>query len=356
MSTSRDLQPYTIIIAMADTAARAAIAASLAASFRLHEATTMAETLSYIIHHPVHALLIHDTLPDGTGVDACAQVAALNPSIARILFGTSPTLPDVLEAINTGHIWHYLIGDLSQQDLPTLVEQAIDGHRRIQSTLADELHAENMRLERKIEQRTRELVSMNEEVRAMLDRVQALTMTDELTGLYNQRMLSRNLEWLFKQSKRYDTALSCVVCDLDGFTAWNDLVGHDAGDLVLREAAARIQQQLRGVDVLSRTGGDAFTIILPHTNSTQARVAVERLHAALTDEPYRIPAGEFSFTANFGIAEVTPTVTNALDLFRHAEQAEFMARQLASDILPIVIYPDQDHSAPTPPSRRDETQ
>lgn len=356
MSTSRDLQPYIVLITAANAATRAKIAASLVTNFQLHEAATIAEALTCIEHHPIHALLIHNNLSDGTGVDACAQVAALNPSIARILFGASPTLPDALQAINTGHVWHYLTGDLSTQNIPALVEQAITGHRRIQSTLADELRAENLKLERKIEQRTRELVSMNEEVRAMLDRMQALTMTDELTGLYNRRMLTRNLDWLFKQSKRYGTALSCVVCDLDGFTKWNDRLGHDAGDTVLREVAARIRLQLRGVDVLSRTGGDAFTIIMPHTNSTQARVAVERLYAGLTEESYRIPEGEFRFTANFGIAEVTPSITEAVDLFRRAEQAEFLARQHAGDTMPIVIYPDPDHPAPASPSLTDETQ
>jgi diguanylate cyclase (GGDEF)-like protein len=104
----------------------------------------------------------------------------------------------------------------------------------------------------------------------------------------------------------------------------------------------RIQQQLREVDIACRAGGDAFSFILPHTNSAQARIAIERIDKAIREQPFIIDSHSFHFHAHFGIAEATSSVENAHELFRRAEHAERMSREDGCPI-PIITYPDPEN-------------
>jgi diguanylate cyclase (GGDEF)-like protein len=104
-----------------------------------------------------------------------------------------------------------------------------------------------------------------------------------------------------------------------------------------------LRSLLRNVDIPCRAGGDAFSLILPHTNSAQARIAINRLHRGLVEVPYVIGNKSFRFRTHFGIAEATSTVGTADELLRRAEQAEYVARNV-TDVGPIFTYPDPENS------------
>ncbi len=103
---------------------------------------------------------------------------------------------------------------------------------------------------------------------------------DSLTGLLNRRAYEERLAIETARARRYDYPLSLCLLDLDGFKAINDLLGHPAGDDVLRKVAAAIDEQ-RLADDTFRLGGDEFAVLMPQTTAAQAASAAQRLTAAI---------------------------------------------------------------------------
>jgi diguanylate cyclase (GGDEF)-like protein len=104
--------------------------------------------------------------------------------------------------------------------------------------------------------------------------------TDALTGLPNRRSLEETLRREAARAKRLGTPLSVLLLDLDGFKKLNDVRGHAAGDAALRAAAKAWTTTLRASDLLARTGGDEFVVVLPDADATQARHLASRLKRA----------------------------------------------------------------------------
>ena len=126
---------------------------------------------------------------------------------------------------------------------------------------------------------------------------------DWLTGLHNRRYLARELERL---SRRPGTGhCSLAVLDLDHFKAINDRFGHDAGDRVLIRVAALLLDQLREDDVVVRTGGEEFVVLMPRTEPNAAVACCERLRTAIRDEPWERIAPGMALSASIGVASAT---------------------------------------------------
>jgi diguanylate cyclase (GGDEF)-like protein/putative nucleotidyltransferase with HDIG domain len=111
----------------------------------------------------------------------------------------------------------------------------------------------------------------------LLERTRELSITDELTGLYNRRHLYAVLETETYRSQRYGSPFCMVILDLDGFKEYNDKFGHTVGDTVLKSFALTLKLTLRETDPAFRYGGDEFAIILPSTDSSIAKKVVDRI-------------------------------------------------------------------------------
>jgi diguanylate cyclase len=103
---------------------------------------------------------------------------------------------------------------------------------------------------------------------------------DPLTGLFNRRYMEESLEREFRRALRKRSPLAVLMVDLDHFKRFNDSHGHEAGDAVLRELAKVFQALLRAEDIVSRYGGEEFTLILPETDLEAARECATRLQMA----------------------------------------------------------------------------
>ncbi|HEY3282087.1 MAG TPA: diguanylate cyclase [Armatimonadota bacterium] len=137
-------------------------------------------------------------------------------------------------------------------------------------------------------------------------RLQAMTLTDPLTGLYNRRMLDERLEEEVSRSRRYGTPLSCLMIDIDDFKKVNDRFGHPTGDTVLKQISEVLRCCSRAIDVVSRYGGEEFAVLLPETCLQGATQAAERIRAQLThDVGAGVLPGISRVTLSVGIARLS---------------------------------------------------
>jgi len=111
-----------------------------------------------------------------------------------------------------------------------------------------------------------------------------LSITDDLTGLYNRRHLNNILGQEFQRSKRHHNDLSCLMLDLDHFKQVNDTYGHDFGDVVLRDFASTLKEFIRSSDYAFRFGGEEFLLVLPETDIQGAMQVGEKIRLCMSNK------------------------------------------------------------------------
>jgi len=145
-----------------------------------------------------------------------------------------------------------------------------------------------------------------------------LAETDALTGLYNQRYFQETLRREVTRAHRYQRKLTLIVFDLDDFKSINDQVGHLAGDRVLAQAADRLREAVRSVDVASRIGGDEFAVIMPESTAEDGEQLFKRVHNSMRGTA--LGPDEQRLRLSGGIAELLHGDTPA-SLFERADAA-----------------------------------
>lgn len=135
---------------------------------------------------------------------------------------------------------------------------------------------------------------------AMLyEQTRTLSLHDHLTGLPNRRFLQLELERNFAKSKRYGTALSLLMIDIDHFKRFNDTNGHTAGDALLADIARIMLKEIRETDLAVRYGGEEFLILLPEASFEQAFDIADRMRRTIADKtPVTVSVGLSSFIEN----------------------------------------------------------
>lgn len=144
----------------------------------------------------------------------------------------------------------------------------------------------------------------NERLRGSVERLEGLAYCDALTGLRNRRYFADRLdEELQRLGRTPGTALSLLVIDLDGFKLINDARGHEAGDEALAWVAEFLRGQVRSTDVVCRTGGDEFAILLPATGAEGCAVVAGHLRERLAG---LLAAGQAPVGFSVGAATAAP--------------------------------------------------
>jgi two-component system, cell cycle response regulator len=174
-----------------------------------------------------------------------------------------------------------------------------------------------------LESKTKRLAELNAE----LERV---AISDALTGLYNRRYLEQRLSEEIDRSRRYGQPLSLFVGDVDFFKKVNDTYGHAAGDEVLRAVARTMTKTVRRVDLVARLGGEEFVIVTPSTDRERARIAAERVRAAVEQARIDVPSPSgpltIQVTMSLGVATFGDRSLSAADLVAAADQALYRAK------------------------------
>jgi diguanylate cyclase (GGDEF)-like protein/PAS domain S-box-containing protein len=125
---------------------------------------------------------------------------------------------------------------------------------------------------------------------------------DELTGLPNRRLLVEHARRLLSVALRQRRQAALMVVDLDGFKEINDLFGHPYGDALLRKVAQRLSSVLRDYDVVARTGGDEFVVLLPEIEQLSVAVVVAEKLIAAASESVEVPGRSIRMHASVGVA------------------------------------------------------
>jgi diguanylate cyclase (GGDEF)-like protein len=161
----------------------------------------------------------------------------------------------------------------------------------------------------------------------LLKRAEALSVTDDLTSLYNSRYLNQVLRRESTRASRNGRPLSLLFIDLDGFKAVNDEHGHLCGSRTLIEAAALIRGSARETDVVARFGGDEFALILPDTGGEGAFAVGERIRERLAAHQFLAVDGlNIRLTASVGVATLPQAANSSEDLLRAADAAMYQAK------------------------------
>lgn len=185
------------------------------------------------------------------------------------------------------------------------------------------LHAANIELERRVEERTRELQVLNQRLREIATK-------DELTGIANRRLFNEALDSEIRRARRDKRSLSLLLCDVDHFKKYNDRYGHQAGDECLKRIGRLLSSLFRRAGELpARYGGEEFAVILPGTDAYQAILMAEKLRAEV--EAMHIPheASETSpwVTLSIGVVSVQPKARhNAAFFITEADKALYRSK------------------------------
>jgi putative two-component system response regulator len=258
-------------------------------------------------------LIVSDLeMPGPDGIELCNQVRALPCEVPTyfIMLTGCPDREMMLQAYKAG------VNDFITKPFHAdeLLARVIAGLR-------------TTRLHEQLAIRTSHLQAENSSLNLANDRLDQLSITDDLTGLFNRRHAMVRLEEQWSLAERYGRFLTVAVADIDFFKTVNDTWGHDAGDTVLREVARILKSNTRGTDAVCRIGGEEFLIIFPSETLQDALVCCERCRAEVEAFQHGLGDAKTSVTISIGVATRSEATPQFPDLLREADKALYFAKQ-----------------------------
>lgn len=208
------------------------------------------------------------------------------------------------------------------KSISNLQHRIIDSHEEVRwvSLNANVLYDEHQDIQKIVG-----TVTDISEQKQLEDKLRHLAYYDNLTNLPNRLLLHNHLKRAKARAKRNNHNLTILFMDLDGFKQVNDTLGHDVGDLLLKEVASRLEHCVREEDLISRIGGDEFIIVLEETENEDVRKIAERIVSAIS-ERYELNGNETEVTPSIGIS-VYPEHGEEIEvLLKNADKAMYVAK------------------------------
>jgi diguanylate cyclase (GGDEF)-like protein len=206
-------------------------------------------------------------------------------------------------------------------------------------------------LEKRVEERTRELLVVNDQLREEITRRQKVeealaraARQDPLTGLMNRRAMMYWFQYQLKHYQRNRIPFAVLVCDIDHFKTVNDTYGHAVGDLVLKEVAGFLQEALRSQDLVARWGGEEFLLLLPDTDGAGGAVVAEKIRRRVEQVPFRDGDREFHLSLSFGVAAYSPE-QSADDCIKAADAALYRAKNAGRNRVEVAEIPNPENNS-----------
>ena len=271
---------------------------------------------------PVARSVVLETLEDGVVVlDAFHRVADLNPAAERVLAST------VADAI--GRPIDRFMPELASVIGASSPSRTIDAELRLGTEpSARDFEVTVSPLPGAAGRSTGRLIVLRDvsDRKVAEERLDRLAHYDALTGLPNRKLFMDRLSQAIIRARRTPGPVALLFLDVDDFKVVNDSLGHDVGDSVLKELAARVQSCVRAEDTVARLSGDEFTVILPDIKSpADAAMAATRILEEIR-RPVSVGGRELYVTASIGICVWPADGDNLMSLLRNADVAMYRAK------------------------------
>jgi len=186
----------------------------------------------------------------------------------------------------------------------------------------------SVKLERKVDERTKELMKANQSLfdknQKLMDvqsELELMAMTDPLTGLFNRRSMIAKIESEFKKAADFNMPFSIMIMDVDNFKQFNDNYGHDCGDYVLKQLALIIQNTSRDCDAVARWGGEEFLVLLPNTKRDDSLEVAERIRGTVEYHAFNYESEQLSITLTIGLGRYTSESESIDSIIKKADIA-----------------------------------
>jgi diguanylate cyclase (GGDEF)-like protein len=286
--------------------------------------------------------------PKRNGIQLLEWVRFHSPRTIRLLMTGFAELEDTIDAINRGHVYHYLSKPWRNDEVLFVLRNAAEKFELVSNRdqLFEQLQQANRDLELRVAQRTEELEKANAELRKAYWELQAhdeemkrLALTDPLTQLKNRRMIEGLAQAELKRHARYHSPLSLGIIDIDHFKEINTTQGLPGGDAILVGLAKLLTASMRETDTVGRAadeeflsvgryGGEEFLVIAREANEEGARILAERIRKKVESTPieYNKQLVPITVSIGFAVAEGKTPVTYS-EMYRVAATALQQAKQ-----------------------------
>jgi two-component system, cell cycle response regulator len=262
--------------------------------YEITTASTGEEGVERVKEQRPEVVLMDISLPGIDGTEALRRIRKIDPTLCTVILTAFATVENAIQALKEGAS-DFIQKPFENDHLVHVVNQCVEKYRTLK---------EKERLE--------------EEVRR-------LSITDDLTGLYNHRHFFKTLEAEIARMRRQKTFLSLLMFDLDNFKAYNDLYLHLEGDKVLRSIGQIVHNSIRSnVDSGFRYGGDEFAVLLIGTSLDQALAIAERIRSSIE------MAGYPNITVSIGLTEFQDYF-DIETFIRSADEAMYKAKELGGN-------------------------
>ncbi len=315
--------------------------------WRTAQATTVEEALALVRNGDVEAVILHIRPPftdnhAGRQVDSVVTGMPDLPDSLRLASKT-PHLPVIVLARNPNEQTRCLFLNRGADDVVCDDISPAELDARLRAMMRSKvLHDELQRSKQALSDSLSRERALLRQLRRDNAHLLTLSTTDPLTHLQNIRHFDSFLENEFKITRRYNRRLSLLAFDLDHFKVINDMFGHPTGDYVLKEFAVILERAVRDSDVVARTGGEEFSIILPDAGRRQARHFAQRIRRAVSERKFIVFGQTIHVTTSIGSASYPEDaeITGPDMLVYLADQALLRAKQIGRDRL--VAFSDLD--------------
>ncbi|MDD5477353.1 MAG: diguanylate cyclase [Candidatus Omnitrophica bacterium] len=281
-------QEINILVVEDDPSAASCLEAALKlADYHVWLAATPQEGLELLHSNTFPVAITELRSPKMNGIQFTRQAHKISAGTNILVLTPYSFVGSAIEAMEEG-AYGYITKPLNNSEIRIVVERAVERYF---------------------------LLSTSDEKDYFVD----LAVRDGLTGLFNRRYFNELINVEVNRVKRFPTALSLLMLDIDNFKNYNDTQGHQAGDELLKSAAKVFRNSVRAVDIVSRYGGEEFIIILPQADKKAAQIIAERLRVQVS---LYLPT-----TVSIGIATLPDDASEVEQLIEKADNALYQAKK-----------------------------